>query len=193
MTTKYCCGCKTKLGIHQFGKDRSAKDSLQSLCRSCKRKSFAKLVLCICELCSHNYHKRSDVVSAKKRRGTSFHCDSCTANLKPTLEQKRQTKAKGSAKYYKGNRDLVKARVREQAKLNLDYIKGLKKNPCMDCGENYPHYVMEFDHCRGHKRLNISVMTSMGYSIETLKDEVSKCELVCANCHRERTFSRLRT
>jgi len=45
-------------------------------------------------------------------------------------------------------------------------------------------------HINGEKESNISIMSSSGYSIETLKEEISKCEIVCSNCHRLRTFNR---
>jgi hypothetical protein len=33
-------------------------------------------------------------------------------------------------------------------------------------------------------------MAGHGFSIETLKAEIAKCDLVCANCHRLRTWKR---
>ena len=49
---------------------------------------------------------------------------------------------------------------------------------------------MDFDHVRGIKKANISTMVRQAYSIETIKEEVAKCDLVCANCHRKRTAKR---
>jgi len=48
---------------------------------------------------------------------------------------------------------------------------------------------MDFDHLRD-KRMTIALMASSGYRLEVLKEEVGKCELVCANCHRDRTYKR---
>lgn len=61
--------------------------------------------------------------------------------------------------------------------------------PCTDCGNMFPHYVMDFDHVRGKKRGHISTW-GIKQSLKTLKKEIDKCELVCANCHRERTWAR---
>lgn len=60
--------------------------------------------------------------------------------------------------------------------------------PCLDCGTVFPYYVMDFDHVRGVKRANISTMVSRGRSLVTIGREIAKCDLVCANCHRRRTF-----
>jgi hypothetical protein len=65
-----------------------------------------------------------------------------------------------------------------------DWLKSLKDRPCADCGVRYPFYVMDFDH-RGDKSFNIGA--GRGRSLASLQAEVGKCDVVCANCHRERT------
>ena len=73
-----------------------------------------------------------------------------------------------------------------------EYIKSLKSAPCKDCGKTYPHYVMDFDHLDGTiKRANISALIGERTSLQCILNELAKCELVCANCHRERTYSRI--
>ena len=72
-----------------------------------------------------------------------------------------------------------------------DYVKSKKNNlPCLDCGISYPWYVMDFDHVRGKKQFNLSIVGSMICSFEKIDREIAKCDLVCANCHRARTFNR---
>lgn len=63
-------------------------------------------------------------------------------------------------------------------------------HPCVDCGEKDPD-VLDFDHVRGTKRGNVSHMT-FDVSLETLKQEVSKCDVRCASCHRKITAVRRR-
>ena len=59
----------------------------------------------------------------------------------------------------------------------------LREHPCVDCGEADP-VVLEFDHVRGKKRYLISSLIKVGYSLQTLQNEIEKCDVVCANCHR---------
>ena len=66
-------------------------------------------------------------------------------------------------------------------------IERVKDVPCADCGHKFPTYVMDFDHVRGEKSFNIS--RGRGHSIKKLKEEIAKCDIVCANCHRIRLFS----
>lgn len=67
----------------------------------------------------------------------------------------------------------------------------LKNGPCMDCGVSYPPWVMDWDHREGtQKVLGLSQMRTRGYGLARIKAEVTKCDLVCANCHRQRTQDR---
>lgn len=67
-----------------------------------------------------------------------------------------------------------------------------KAVPCQDCGHRYPPYVMDFDHVRGEKRFNIG-SNLLTPTIDELLDELAKCDVVCSNCHRERTHQRRAT
>jgi len=71
---------------------------------------------------------------------------------------------------------------------NRRLLKMLKTRvPCADCGINYSHYQMEFDHLRD-KRMAVSLMIS--YSTDALLDEINKCDIVCKMCHATRTYKR---
>lgn len=61
-------------------------------------------------------------------------------------------------------------------------------NPCTDCKQIFPWYVMEFDHIADNKYKKIAQISNQ--SLEKVLDEMAKCELVCVNCHRIRTYKR---
>lgn len=63
----------------------------------------------------------------------------------------------------------------------------LKKKPCTDCGGEFPPHVMDFDHKDGVKLGRISTMATQ-VSWDKLLAEIAKCDLLCANCHRIRSF-----
>jgi hypothetical protein len=62
-----------------------------------------------------------------------------------------------------------------------------KSKPCADCGVQYPPYVMDFDH-KGDKKFNLG--GALSRSLDSLIAEIAKCDVVCSNCHRERTAVR---
>lgn len=64
-----------------------------------------------------------------------------------------------------------------------------KSAPCTDCGGCFAAVSMDFDHVRGEKKYNIAAAYRW-LKWEQLEAEVSKCELVCANCHRVRSSAR---
>jgi hypothetical protein len=52
---------------------------------------------------------------------------------------------------------------------------------------------MEFDHRDGTtKEAAVANLVSKGCTDSRLLNEISKCDVVCANCHRLRTYHRLR-
>lgn len=86
---------------------------------------------------------------------------------------------------------MVTANVTRNRKRKREFLSRLKDKPCMDCENRFIPEVMEFDHLDpSSKKLNIATMVATGYSDERILEEISKCELVCANCHRIRTVER---
>lgn len=72
--------------------------------------------------------------------------------------------------------------------LNAATIRTLKAGPCLDCGGTYPAEAMDLDHVTAAKRGNVSDLLDL--PPEILEDELTRCELVCAVCHRLRTAYR---
>lgn len=84
-----------------------------------------------------------------------------------------------------------KVRIAEKARrLKIrEVLQAIKAVPCADCGIKYPYYVMQFDHLR-EKDFVIATASRMVYSLDRILEETEKCEVVCANCHAERTHQR---
>lgn len=87
--------------------------------------------------------------------------------------------------YYFDKNDRHTSRIREM-------VKEKKNVPCTDCGGRFPFPVMDFDHLDGTEKL-FNVSRGAGYAAgfaKTLR-EIEKCEVVCSNCHRMRTYNRM--
>lgn len=87
--------------------------------------------------------------------------------------------------------DLVSKRRRKRIEKHRRMINERKSQPCVDCGCIYPPYVMDFDHL-GDDKSDIVSKLAWTRGTDVLIAEMDKCEVVCANCHRERTQRRLR-
>lgn len=83
-------------------------------------------------------------------------------------------------------------RVTERTAANFEYVTRLKlERGCADCGYNAHAAALDFDHLPGtEKRRGISRMVQSHRN--TLLRELAKCEVVCSNCHRIRTWRRNR-
>lgn len=70
----------------------------------------------------------------------------------------------------------------------LEYIgKYLSTHSCVDCGEN-DILVLEFDHKdRISKSSEISKMVKGRATLAKVIQEIQKCDVRCANCHRRKT------
>jgi hypothetical protein len=100
-------------------------------------------------------------------------------------------------KYYHENHDrqlyLAKLRKQKYIEERKKWLEKLKNQPCSDCGKIFPPWVMDFDHGDGELKVaSISWLAIHNTSnFETIQREIDKCDLVCANCHRQRTHERL--
>lgn len=93
--------------------------------------------------------------------------------------------------FYNKNRKYHLDRNKVRRKKLFNFIDSFKQKPCMDCGKSYPVYVMDFDHRdEKEKFLEVSLMGRNLYSKIKIQKEIEKCDLVCSNCHRERTHQR---
>lgn len=69
-------------------------------------------------------------------------------------------------------------------------IEFFRTHPCTDCGETDP-IILEFDHL-GDKEFDVAAGTPTR-KWQAILDEIAKCQVVCANCHRRRTAVRARS
>ena len=102
--------------------------------------------------------------------------------------------------YYRDNPEVAAARYKKRKEREkrdrsriIDWIL-LKYEgvPCMDCGKVWPWCAMDFDHRPGEKK-EFQIASKSGHKstperIAQIEKEIAKCDLVCASCHRVRTF-----
>jgi hypothetical protein len=96
--------------------------------------------------------------------------------------------------WYENNRDIHLERVKKTALLRRqrmnEFIDSCKRCPCVECGGCFPTFVMDFDHVRGTKVAIVSRLGGNRASPARVAAEIAKCEVVCSNCHRLRTYLR---
>lgn len=145
------------------------------------------------------FYRRSGTTNKRKRASdpTKYEtqCKSCRkpvrapspeafADRKPRPPKQTPEQKRAAAAAYK-------ARVRAQTRAKV--IRYMADRGCEDCGERDPR-VLEFDHRdRADKKHCISILLSNGcsWSSPTLRAELRKCRILCANCHALHTATQL--
>lgn len=113
--------------------------------------------------------------------GHTFECKLCAT------KRTKLWKLKGNLKEQTARKRKLKRSRQFCRKRNRTFIFSyLNTHPCVDCGETDP-IVLEFDHVRGKKSSNVGHLMNSTYSLDTLRNEIDKCDVRCANCHRRRT------
>lgn len=97
--------------------------------------------------------------------------------IKKEKKEKRIPLSKQERKKQNVN-NVVNWKRRTKIKL-LEY----KGNKCVKCGYNKCLSALEFHH-QDPKQKDFSI-SSNSYSLNKMKIEVDKCDLLCSNCHRE--------
>ena len=137
-------------------------------------------------------------------------CSKCKIE-KPVNEFRFRNKAQGiyhsQCKDCEKQRDKVHYResqerriaIRETANFqrnrNLNIVDNAKKNGCKKCGEKRM-YVLDFHHRNPQEKDDTIIMNKLktllalikSSSAERIAEEIEKCIILCANCHREFHF-----
>lgn len=113
--------------------------------------------------------------------------------LKDPLKRKEYHAKYMKQVWYPKNKEKHLGYVKRNKQRVTEFIEQYKRErSCVDCGfsgKDFP-YVLDFDHVNGHatKKFTIGSWSHAVLSIEAIVREIEQCELVCANCHRKRTF-----
>lgn len=131
------------------------------------------------------------------------HCTKCQTD-KPVTDFRWRNKAKGyraqwcrscfstyEKQHWKQHPTRAKDSVRaadNRRKANLEWVCNyLLEHPCSECSED-DILVLDFDHLDPtEKEFTIGNVARDGMSLERVQQEIAKCRVLCANCHRRHT------
>lgn len=85
------------------------------------------------------------------------------------------------------SRRIIAQRARWRA--NAAMLNKLRDVPCADCGRRFSPCVMQFDH-RDPATKTYEVTRIITRARSVILAEIAKCDIVCTNCHRDRTHRR---
>jgi hypothetical protein len=135
-----------------------------------------------------------------KRSGSCKDCDRAVSRAYCKAHYDRKATYIRQRKWVKANperwKELQKRNyLKRQKEGNLIRQWVIKKyggKPCMDCKQVFPWVAMDFDHRPEHiKEFAIGEkcnVVATPKAIARIEKEIAKCDVVCSNCHRIRTY-----
>lgn len=104
------------------------------------------------------------------------------------------TRADVRSAYKKNREHYLKYRIERNRMLRENFGRFIRsyllEHPCIECGNSDPR-VLHFDHVKGIKLANVSLLRAHGANLEYVKREIEKCVVRCANCHAVKTATEL--
>lgn len=110
--------------------------------------------------------------------GLRTYCRKCVKERDRRRYEDQYALLRSRAKYQSNKRNRVMRAVMNEA----------KDRPCADCHERFPVVCMDFDHRDPTEKVRPVSYVGRFSSLDELKAEIAKCDVVCSNCHRIRTW-----
>lgn len=156
----------------------------------------------ICKRCNGEFPYNIKIDGKIRNLGTRKYCLDCspfgrhnTSKLEVKKEDKQCSKCKETKKlsdfYVKTDgypycycKTCMNSKRVEYMRKNKSDAIAYKGGRCEACGYNKHQDALEFHHKDPLKK-DFSISRHRGASIDSIKSELDKCVLLCANCHRE--------
>lgn len=182
---KRCYKCSLDKPLDQFSKDSSRLDGHANKCKDCRKlqkarphTEFIQIDHKICTLCKIDKPISEYRMSIYSSDGHTSQCKQCLKSEATKTKRHRNP----DRKKYLYNRRITN--IQDCKKYIIDY---LLEHPCVDCGEDNI-VCLDFDHIDpATKDNNVSLLVRRGTCLARVVEEIKKCDIRCANCHRKRT------
>ena len=112
-------------------------------------------------------------------------CSKCGRDLPITNYHKNGFNSEGKQKYRGYCKDCAN-NLEKQRYLNKKSFVNSQKNKCEKCGEDRV-YTLDFHH-KDKKEKEFTIGKFKKGSFDIIQNEIDKCVVLCANCHREFHF-----
>ena len=93
-------------------------------------------------------------------------------------------------KRYRENKELYKLRAKEHRQKKIDFVNNYKvEKGCSVCGEKHIA-CLDFHHVESSGKVeNIANMAYNKAKMSKIIEEIKKCVVLCANCHRKHHYN----
>lgn len=152
----------------------------------------------ICDRCGKKFKRENRQINYNRKNGLPIYCSSsCSAkaawksgkldHLKtgrsPDKPKTIANRKRLQREWYQRNKE----RLNQKAKLQKQRIKELIdtfKTECKICGEKRKPCLVFHHRNPQNKTIEIASMAQRGFGTKKALEEIKKCDVLCANCHR---------
>jgi 5-methylcytosine-specific restriction endonuclease McrA len=132
----------------------------------------------LCPSCGKEKPLSEFSIDKKSKDGLCYYCKECASEKSRTSYNRKKQNQDWYIKYREGYKESYRQRKKEAVEL----LGG----KCQDCGGVFPQCVYDFHHVdMTEKELN----PSKALTKSNWQEELSKCVLLCSNCHRIRHWN----
>ena len=118
----------------------------------------------------------------------SSECKKCGTSKRYASGRCATCSRRSTKKWLKTHAERIPAKYQRSKARFRRFLEQKKDVPCKDCGGRFPACAMDFDHVHGQKSFGVGLGRTTAKNV--VLAEIAKCEVVCANCHRIRTWNR---
>ncbi len=158
-----CIKCKLLKQENLFYTSLQAKSGYRSKCKECELQSVKK----------YQQENREATLISKRNSYHKRKEDDRATQQQFRTENREHCNSQAMKYYYKKKQFIIDKKI----------------DPCYDCKMIFPSYCMDFDH-RENEVKCFTIANCTTFSMKKLEEEIAKCDVVCANCHRKRTHHR---
>lgn len=99
------------------------------------------------------------------------------------------SQAESSKRHYEKNKAARIADKKARKRRNRIFVQEYKRShPCVRCGESEP-CCLDFHHVDPSLKFDVlAQMANRGFGLVRIIEEIAKCIILCANCHRKQHY-----
>lgn len=125
----------------------------------------------VCSKCKQDLPEEKFAIDKQRKSGRSYRCKGCQKKL--------------SKSHYEKNKDSYRQSNNRRMQKLWDWLFSYKSTlKCERCGFSHP-VALDFHHRNGEEKTDtIAQLLADTKNKEKVLEEIAKCDVLCANCHR---------
>jgi hypothetical protein len=138
-----------------------------------------------CSKCKNILSEENFCNNKARHNGKSAYCKNCDNERKKTYSKTEKGKIANKRRQRRVDKSKIKEYQKISRKKRQELVDEVKKKGCFLCGYNKTFIALDLHHLE--EDFKVDTLSNMIYSssLKKIEQELKKCIVLCANCHRE--------